>query len=746
MNNARRIGLAFGWIALGALFAVIAHGLLVTRFMIYDDEGYVLWSVRQFTDGQPLYRAVFSQYGPFFYAYYGALHALTGLPFDNETGRWLTLLYWVGAALLCGGMATRLTRSFVAGAAAAGFAFAILADMTCEPFHPGGLLAALTAVGAAVGLRFTEKRAPGAWIVCGLIGTAMALTKVNVGALFLIAAASWLLIYHRNTRTERAGVRLVAAGVLVAPMLLMHGHWPAPWVAIYILIFVCSGMALLANLRSLPLAGASFRIVRTAGITVVAMLALIGAIAVATGTALSTLWEAVVVAPLRHPGVYSFPVSWFAGAMPAALLAIALAGADWKWRKHVWRPHFVAALRLVAGGWFLLQAREADTGMLHRLTFQFGPTLAWLMATPLSPQAPDHAAPGRAWLAWLSLWQMLQAYPVGGTQQAWAAFTWAPLLIAGWWDAARFWSERVRFPRMIVIAAATIMLAAASSGVGQMARWAHLYYRLGEPLGLPGARTLRIQHDLTTSLRVLHRNIRAHGETLFSFPGMFSFNIWTDKPTPTAANVTHWFSLLDDAQQQAIADRLAADPAAVVVVHRIHVNYLINSGFAPQGLLKDYVLRSFQPAIRVGHYDLWVHRGRAIAPLATGTIDTYPDGRRYLNLVVSESPRAIASLQIRQLSPSHRVERTIVPDSAHPWHATAIDPAGRPHGQTRRHVQPFATIGLNHLQIPLESDVIFSNLAGVEILLVDNDDAPIEALRFNEAPGLTPAAAPPAAD
>ena len=39
---------------------------------------------------------------------------------------------------------------------------------------------------------------------------------------------------------------------------------------------------------------------------------------------------------------------------------------------------------------------------------------------------------------------------------------------------------------------------------------------------------------------------------------MFSFNLWTGLPSPTSANVTHWFTLLTEAEQQAIRDAVLA--------------------------------------------------------------------------------------------------------------------------------------------------------------------------------------------
>ena len=65
--------------------------------MVYDDEGYVLWSLHSnFAEGG-LYAKVYSQYGPFIYALYHVIHTVFRLTFDNETGRLITLFFWVGS-------------------------------------------------------------------------------------------------------------------------------------------------------------------------------------------------------------------------------------------------------------------------------------------------------------------------------------------------------------------------------------------------------------------------------------------------------------------------------------------------------------------------------------------------------------------------------------------------------------------------------------------------------------------------
>src|SRR4051812_18072615 len=91
------------WLLFGAVLAIAAGSLLFTTFMVYDDEGYVLFSLQNFTRHGGLYEQVYSQYGPFFFLFNQVLHlGGLGLDFTNTTARVLTGFYWLATTGLCG--------------------------------------------------------------------------------------------------------------------------------------------------------------------------------------------------------------------------------------------------------------------------------------------------------------------------------------------------------------------------------------------------------------------------------------------------------------------------------------------------------------------------------------------------------------------------------------------------------------------------------------------------------------------
>jgi hypothetical protein len=533
--------------ALAAALGLAGALLLFTTFRTYDDEGYVLFSLANFARAGGLYTQVYSQYGPFFFLAADAAHRLFGFDFTHTAARVITLVHWLGAALLCGHLVWRHTRSAAWSLFALAATFGHLWQMTSEPMHPGGFIVFVVALAAWCGTRFISRAQPRALAVtCGLLGAALVLTKINVGALLIVGAGAWLLLHTSGPRLARPAVLLAAA---------------------------------------------------------------------VRGTPPAELLEGVLLAPLRHPGVYSFGVRWRPGAAAFAVASLALCVVAVRSRAHPRLAPALAALRLG----FAAVAATAWLGWLPlnplALMMSYGLSCAWLFVLPLASDETAHrAARLRAWLALLALTQALHAYPVGGSQIGWGTFLFAPLLALGAADAVAV--LRDKFARWI----APTALAVAGGIAFALLRVGSSQWRDSEPLGLPGAEALRLEPALATELRVLSVNATAHCDLLFSLPGMFSFNLWTGLPSPTAANVTHWFNLLSPAQQSAVIAQLAAHPRAGLIVERDVLGLITGAGIPVGGPLRDYLYAAFAPAFAAGSHEFWVRRDRSVAPLGTAGV------------------------------------------------------------------------------------------------------------------------------
>src|SRR5436305_9998015 len=62
----------------GIVAIVAAYYAIFTDFATYDDEGTLLVTLKAFVHGEPLYRSIYSEYGPFYYELFGGLFALAG--------------------------------------------------------------------------------------------------------------------------------------------------------------------------------------------------------------------------------------------------------------------------------------------------------------------------------------------------------------------------------------------------------------------------------------------------------------------------------------------------------------------------------------------------------------------------------------------------------------------------------------------------------------------------------------------
>lgn len=645
-----------GGLVLAALAALACggHWLLFTHFMVYDDEGYVLWTLRTYAAEGALYTKVYSQYGPLFYAAYDAVHRLTGLEFNNTMARWITLGFWLATAGLGGALAARVTRSTAAGFAAAALTFAALSVMSSEPIHPGGPLAFLSALGVWAGAQALRAGKPGPFVLgTAAVGAAMFAIKINTGVFFLVAAGSWVALHTRLEAPRRRALEwLVLLGACFSPVLLMRERLAEPGYAQFALVFSAgaAGLALLLRrgpreTEHVPRDWAVFAAV-AAGVVIAAMLAVI-----ARGTTAADLWQGMFVAPLNQPLAYSSPPRWQPAASALALASLGLAAwALTRREQPAWWPPAVAVLRLGGLGAAAWAGWHAEEHAVGRVLFHFGPSLAWLFALPLQSDEPRVTAL-RAWLGWVFVWQTLHAFPVAGSQVAWGSLLGAPLLVIGAHEAVavlaggRAWMARIT---------AAILLAASLPAVVQLLRTGWLYRSASTELGLPGAEQLRVPANIANSLRAMSRNAQLHGGLLFSHPGMFSLNLWSGRPTPTAANVTLWSTLLTSAQQEEIRARLAADPRAVIVGQEYVLNYLIAQGFAPHGPLNDHLVRHFAPAFRVDTYVFWVQRGRTIAPVGTARLQADADGNWTIELI-TDAAGGPASWEIWTNGPVRRL-------------------------------------------------------------------------------------------
>lgn len=681
-------------VAVLAVLGISAGLLLWTTFMAHDDEGYVLYSLQAYATHGHLYGQVYSQYGPFFFVLFRALHAL-GVAFTNTGGREMAWCYWIGSTALCGALVWRLSGgSFTATLATLVAVFGHLYAMTFEPSHPGGFIALLTAFAAWAGTNEHWSVARRA-IVIGAIAGMLLLTKVNVGVFFVAAAASWYLLQvDGRARTPVRGLVVILLALM--PLLLMWKSLSDTWVRMFVLVAGCGAIAVVAASpcnRPSPLpVGRALMQATIGGILVIG--ATLG-VTFATGTTVEQLLDGIILGPLRQPSVFSFAFNWRTGTAVVALASVPLAA----WlafkpseRRAVW---IVPARLAVAIIYALCSTEYFSIGQIG-FALSFGVATAWLFVLPIT--ADDKNAGTRTWLALLMVTQALHAYPVPGSQIAWGTFLWAPLAAIGFTEIAN-----VIRPQGLVRLSVCGFCAMSAFIAADYAQVSYRRFIARTELGLPGAEHLRPPAMLAGAIRMVVRNAQVHGDMLFSMPGMLSFNAWSGLPTPTVPNTTHWFTLLSASQQDEIQRHLAADPRAVVIVQRFILDQLQAEHRRVETPLERWLVANYHRVFAVETYEFWVRNERTVVPVqsarvfksSTGTPSKY----RFDVVAAPMGNLRIDRFDFQQLDgQSAMVKLTWTNDNAR-YVVTPIDEAGRAAGPARVTTLPFAISGLCRIEI-----------------------------------------------
>ena len=691
------------WLPLVLLAAVIglaASSLLFSTFMIYDDEGYVLLSLKTFTEGGGLYERVYSQYGPFFFLFNQILH-LAGLQFTNTDGRLLTLVYWLGAAGLCASLVWRVTRSHVTTVFALGGVYLHLWPMTSEPSHPGGFIVFVTALAAWLGVRWSAEPRKFAVAVGGL-GAALVLTKINVGVLFFAGAGAWWVLHLDDARWSRPVRVAIAVGALVLlPVALMHKILDQGWVKMFVLAAaVGGGTTVLAAARGAP-SLASWRNLAVLVATAIAVVLVTFIAIMAQGTSWTAMIEGVLLGPLRHPLAYTASFHWRDGSALVAFGSLVLAG----WvalERSACSLGTVAAGRLLAAGFYLVSWLISWPVAADNFMLSYCLVAVWLFVQPLGDDRGTQ--PARTWLALLVGTQALHAFPVAGSQISWGTFLWVPLVAIGIHDLVRVHagSPAPAVRRLRTLASVALVLAT-TARCGEFAWLGTTRVRTSDPLQLPGADALRLPEHFSTTLRLLSRNASAHADLLFSLPGMLSFHLWTGVPPPTTTNATHWFNLLSAPQQEAIRERLAAAPRSCVIMQRDLYDFLLRSNVPTQSPLNVWLQANYESAFALEGYEFWVRKGRSIAALGTVVAREAEPGvtpHYQLALTLAEPAlRDVADIELGWFNGDSNQSITTWSNADAQLRLTSLNSAGVAAGPTRSVKFPFSAAGVVRLEL-----------------------------------------------
>jgi hypothetical protein len=599
----RRAALALGVTTL--VLAPVGFCSMFSVFQLYDDEGYFLWTVRDYLGGHLTYQL----YGPFYYELMGGVFRVLGLAVTTDNGRIITLALWLLGSLIGGLAVLRLTRNLWLGVAGQFLTFHAFSTFTSEPMHPQALIGVLLVTFAA--LAAYRARFPRASVtLIGAVVAAIVLVKINVGV-FGGLAVTFALVACASGRWRRWLLPAMAVVIVAAPLVLMTRLLQMPWVWQLALVMSLStaGVAIAGFVAGAPhiSRGDAFRLI--SGGTALAVVCL--GIAAAAGLRPADLVGSVVSA-LGLPELFVVPARVNLAHVGWAVLSLASAVAILLARLGARMPPAVPAFSRIGIGafaWFSVLLL---------------PSWYWLLALPLAwvamlPPRGDADNPTDPWtrvlLPVLAVLEALQVYPVAGSQEWLAAFMLVPV-------GAVIFNDGLRQLRALALATGSESWLTVSKSlprgavVVNVAVWglfvylSGMTYASGRPLGLPGTDLMRLPPVQVSGLQSLASVTDRDCMTLITLPRMESLNLWTEKAGLASlySDVGIWIFSLDAAKQQSIVTELRGRQGVCVVRSQAVLDFEAQGRPVPRRPLVEYIDTDLQSAGTFWVYELLISK------------------------------------------------------------------------------------------------------------------------------------------
>lgn len=571
------------------ILAPVGYLAMFSGFHAYDDEGSILITFRDYLSGQPLLAPNIPYYGPFFYETIGGLFKLLGIAPTNNSGRLVTLVFWLIASAVAAFAAYRLTRNAWITIVVQLVTFILLTALTREPMTVYGLLSILM-LGLVVAASFASTKPRAAAVAIGAIVAALCLVKINVGA-FAALAVVFAWAGGLAARWRRFALPVTGLVITVAPLVLMANLLARAWVLEFALVASMSAAAVsLAWILSPPpkiATPSSAWLIAAGAITA----ALILAVALAGGTHVADMWNGLVVRSVRFSQLFTWPVD----VNPVVVVGAAFSLAASVAYSRVRVSDSTADLVRVGAGLFIL----LSILLLPSSLWLLGLCLAWI-ATRARQDEPNQYV--RLLLPALAVLESLHAYPVAGTQLSLAALLLVPVgavvLNDGIMGFTARGAARVA-PAALLVATAVLALEGFLAGS---------QFAAGSPSGLQGAELVRMPAKQAAQLRQLVAAIDTDCSSFITFPGMNSMYIWTGQEPPSDLRYGVWWLTPDPVDQRAVVKQLMGRPRLCVLKNQTLIDFWAQGRQVPPQPVVDFIEASFVPSATFGDYEVLVRK------------------------------------------------------------------------------------------------------------------------------------------
>lgn len=585
-----------------------------TLFPPYDDEGYLMMTVKQFLAGRILYDEIYTQYGAVYYFYKWLLYFPLNIPVTHNITRLTTLAVWVLTALLCGLFTNKITKSAIGGAAAYILTFLILFRTAYEPGHPQELCGLLLIVGLLLtagknaGIRFD--------IRIGLLAATLALlflTKINLGIfLGLAMAIAFVAVSRKNSFRQFLLLGMISLAALL-PFILFRKFLFIGWLKLSILVAAALISMLMTNLWKLDTEIIKPKHFSIAGVSFILTAGLILLIVFLQGSTLENVYYGIFAQNLKFGDNFfqPAPIQRFADfwGIFALLLAVGLLLLRRKFNEPL-KP-FISILKLLFGSAVIFSSFLSYFYFLNVFVLlSFATPFLWvlLLNTNVTETAKRTVFP-RILLVVAAILQPLQIFPIAGTQMNYGVFLMlvvaATCLVDGFAELQILLPEI--FTKQFVKISAMIFLFLIPAAYGLYRTYVvYRIYQTQIPVKFKGAELLRLPAQDFETYRSLVENLKNNCDNFVTMPGIYSLYFWTETEPPTTFNATAWAVLLNAEQQNAIVEKLKTYPRTCVVYHPAMTNNMLGGENLQAFPLTEYIFDNYQKKAEIGEYQFLI--------------------------------------------------------------------------------------------------------------------------------------------